>query len=693
MRAWRTSPNTAQEDTLFDYGDRLASGQMPPPRDALEAMAARVHQTLRSQAPVPQRMPESLKAALWEEIMRSVTHTAQTPVNRLATTRHAASSRMVTLPPDISTRPAPNRMWTWAGHIALALVVLLAGAGALRGIGRIGAPGEPTVTPAFAIQAATPVPSTSATGERLVATPGAQTTCDLHGDIPLIPDLTESKPPVAMTSLYVVQHDQTRADPRGDLLLACADQEPVVLARNIVSAWPGPWPGTVALMTLPPGTNELSDARRAYLNIRSGAMITFGPDKEGTRISQAGVHGSPWVIGPSATDPGNVAVADLRTMDVRDLTELAGATIPAKGAIMTADPATDGTMALAFPASDPTAAPGNLLLLGASFAEARWINLPNLTGEVSELSLSPDGGYAAIVSLLDEEAGPITYRLMVISTADGSVVAESRETSFAPVPFAWIRGGHAIAYVDGAQLLAQPLDPPGAPATIFTAPSPLNGLQTTRDANVLVSATRRDHGSDAPPSQKDRDVVYAINVETGAVHEFPGIDASASVSWNRRAGALVMYQWDDTYPDTATYQVFDPVTGDQIGTITDAPSVQVEPRKLSTLGRNSVALSDDGKVEVIAFGTQHIYAFVAGPTGMTMRKVTSPQGMLSEMFLTANVFVSPSGTHLSLNGEEDEGRTRYLISLNDPQANWIAIPNIVVGEGSRGLITFVAASR
>jgi hypothetical protein len=217
-------------------------------------------------------------------------------------------------------------------------------------------------------------------------------------------------------------------------------------------------------------------------------------------------------------------------------------------------------------------------------------------------------------------------------------------------------------------------------------------LQTTWDPNVVVAATYRDHGSDAAPDQLAKDAVYAVNVETGASNEFLGIDASASVSWITDAGALVMYDWDDERPDRVSYRVIDPVTGNRIDTLEDAPTVQPAERTLPTLGPNSVAVSADGGIEVIALGTQSIYAFVSGSDGLTMRPIDSPEGLLAEMFLTANVFLSPDGSLLSLNGEEDEGRTRYVSAVANSGESWIGLPNNVPGEPGSGLITFVTGA-
>jgi hypothetical protein len=193
---------------------------------------------------------------------------------------------------------------------------------------------------------------------------------------------------------------------------------------------------------------------------------------------------------------------------------------------------------------------------------------------------------------------------------------------------------------------------------------------------------------DTPRLRTDIDMVYSVDLETGQSQEFAGMNASATIGWIHDAGALVMYEWEDTIPETTDYRVFDPVTGEQLGTIEDAPSSQVSARTLPTVGRNSISVSSDGSVEIIALGTQHIYAFVAGDNGMVMQRIESPEGLLSNIFLAGNVYVSPDGSMLALNGEEDEGRVHYLIVLDDPDAKWQSYMPETVGERGRNLLNF-----
>ncbi|MGH2558127.1 MAG: hypothetical protein ACRDJH_03610 [Thermomicrobiales bacterium] len=694
------------EDALFSYGDRIASGQAPPPRDALEATALRVHRALRVSAASPAAMPASLKATIWEDIMRSTTSAAKpAPSNPWGSMPNGDSPRSRIIPRHPTRLPYRRMMWTGAANVALVLLVVLVGIATwmtASDFGSSGDDGDTATVPAVALQ-----PSTPAAGEAPavvsspVTTADALTDCDLGGDIPIITDLAEDESPITTTSLYVVQYDRTSVDPRGDLKLGCEGEESVVLAENVVSVWQGPWPGTVSVQILPPGTDDLASSKPSYVSIVTGEMVTFGQSANQIHVSHADENGSPWVIGPSADDPTSLVIADLRTMEVRPFSEVAGGSAPADATVIVSKPADDGTLTVGFVhpyAANGTGgtlmtdldAPGDLLLLGSSFDDATWLTVPESLPRISAISLSPDGSHAAVVSLGEGDVVAESYRYGVIDTSDGVEIAASAEIERMDNPFvAWIQDGSAVAYLAGSTLQTLSIDGSGEPETVFEADDQLYTLQTAWDPNVVVAATHMDHGSDARADQTARDVVYSVNVETGTVHEFAGMDVSTWAGWISDAGALVMFQWDDADAETLAYQVFDPVSGDQIGEIADAPTVRVSPRTLPTIGPKSISVSEDGHVEVIALGTQHIYSFTAGADGLAMERVASPDGLLSEAFLTANVFLSPDGAMLSLKGEEDEGRVRYLLSLDDPEAEWLAIPNNVVGEGGRGLITFV----
>jgi hypothetical protein len=680
------------EDAFFDYTDRMAAGEHPAPGNDLEATATRVQQALRANQPESPAMPRHLKQSLWKDIMHTTTYNlaSGTPSTRIP----GASS----LPTRKSfPRAFPRMMWTGTANVALAVLIVAALFGAWRGLQDPGGPSELATLPAALMQESTPEMEDAA------GTP--VTSCDLSGNIPLVPDMTSDEPPFAMTSLSVVHADPMSGDPRGVLTLGCPGEASVVLAENVVAAWAGPWPGIVGVYILPPDVEDPAAATPAFVEVRTGTTVRFSLGSEEVTLGLVVTEGSPWVIGESAEDPESLVVADLRTMEIRPLVEVmsvdTGVVISADVSLLVSTPADDGTVAIGFrhPYSEDIDSgtlrqapdtPGNLMILGDSFDDVSWIDVPNSLPRASAVSLSPEGSYAAITSMGEGDIASESYRYGLIDLADGSLVGQSGEIPYLDNPLAvWVQEGSTIAYLDGSRLETLAVDGGGQPAVAFEADSQLYSLKTTWNAAVVVASTHRDHGGDAPATQTAQDMVYSIDISTGAVHEFTGLDASATVGWVTDAGALVMYSWEDTNPEATTYAVFDPITGDQIGEIVDAPPAQVSERTRPTLGLHSVSISADGTVEVIALGTQHIYSFTLYDSGLTMSRIESPEGLLAESFLTATVFLSPDGSLLSLTGDEDEGRTRYMIPLDTPEAGWTGFPNNVPGERGEGLITFV----
>jgi hypothetical protein len=683
------------EDALFDYGDLIAGGRMLPPSNELEATLLRVQSALGGSHPGSPAMPHSLKQSIWENIMNEATRPG-TPVPTDVWGPWSRNGAPPASPaPGQSARlPTPRMVGTIAAHAVLALLIIFVGFAAWRGIGGYrpsGGDGNPPTVSAVAMQAATPESSETA---EVVASPVAPeetlTGCGLSGDIPIVPQLAEGESPLGTTALYLTRNDSTSIeDRRGTLTIGCEGEKRAVLAENVTSAGPGPWPGVVQVSVLPPENDDMLDQSLSYVDIATGAKIeisgNYAYSKQGYLRHEGG---NPWIIGPSSDDPATTLIADLRTMEVRPFSEVAGVRITENSTIIVSTPADDGTIAIGSLHTNDGPLPGDLLLLGDSFDDVRWISVPDTLSEITGVSLSPDGQYAAVLSMGEDGMMAMSYRYSLISTSDGAEIAVSEEIERMDDPFvAWVQDGGAIAYLAGSSLQTLAVDGSGLPETVFEAESQLTTLQSTWDSNVVVARTRSDRGADPQSGQTAQDVVYAVNVTTGDVQEFPGIDASASVGWITEAGALVMFQWTDQPFEPVTYTVFDPVTGSQIGEIVDAPSTQVPERMLPTIGAKSVSVSRDGRVEVIALGTQHIYAFTAGSDGLTMQRVESPPGLLSEVFLTASVFLSPDGSMLSLTGEEDEGRTRYLISLDDPNAEWLEIPTTVV-DSDPGYVTF-----
>lgn len=683
----RSTPFTeSEEDALFAFGDAISGGRRAEPRSELEAVALRVHRALRMPAPQQSTMPRALKADIWEEIMQSTA----------STTLGAAPGRR-TMEPVARHRPLatlPRNAWMAAANLGLVLLIALAGFAAWRAAGD----GErPISNPGIALQASTPDAATLTPA----ASGSALSDCDLRGDIPIIPEIAEGQTLPDATYLALVQVDRMKINnPRADLVLGCADEERVLLAENVVTAGPGPWPGVVSLSILPPASDDLATSEQAYLDLATGAMFVAHIARDEARATVGQVDGSPWLIAAAASDPDVLLITDLRSMESRPFSEVAGVDAPADAPFFLSSPSGVGAIAIGFAHPyegnalggtllSELDAPGDLLLLGDSFADARWLSLPESLPRIGAVSLSPDGAYAAVTSLGEGDVIADSYTYALLDLAGGEVIAASTEIPYDASPFVvWVGGGDAIAYLAGSTVQTLSIAGDGGAESVFDAGSQLSRLQTTWDPNVVVAATAIDRGSDAgePTGQ---DMVYSVNVATGETHEFAGVDASGVVGWITDAGALVMYEWSDTIVDQTTYQVYDPVTGDLIGTIADAPSAQHFDRMRPTLGIRSVGVSADGSVEVIAFGTSQIFAFVRGAEGLQMQRVASPDGMLSSGFLTADLIVSPDGSQLALFGQEDEGRTRYITSLIDPDAGWTVIENTIVAESGSGPVNFV----
>ncbi|MCC6944194.1 MAG: hypothetical protein IT335_06430, partial [Thermomicrobiales bacterium] len=531
--------------------------------------------------------------------------------------------------------------------------------------------------------------------------PGAAitTNCDLTGDIPIVTQLSPGDSPLTQTALYLVQADQGGTDPRGTLTVECEGEDRIVLAENVISAWQGPWPGIASFAVLPPEVDDPAQQQSGFIDVATGRTLLFGPGGQSEMVSDRfSADGSPWVAGPSVDDPATALLADLRTFEARSFADVIGMPLPG-APLLVSNPADDGTLAIGFARTGSIDArggvytsdvegPDGVLVLGASFDDIDWISSPETLPFISPLAVSPDGSMLAAVSSGEGDTLS-SYTFGLIDLSNGEVTAASEAVPYTGTPrILWVEDGASAVYLSGSTLQKLDVAGPGGPTTVFDAGEQLESVRKTWSPNVVVVEERQDHGSDATADQTAQDIVYSVDLATGETQEFAGIDVSGMIGWLPDSGALVMYEWLDTAAELATYAVFDPVSGERIGEIKDAPSFQFEVQSRSiVIGRDSVSISANGHVEVASLGTQHIYLFAVDGDTMSMRQVPSPEGLLSEIALTANVYLSPDGSQLSLTGEGDEGRTRYLIDLTDPDSGWIEIPSS--GVGGPGPIGFM----
>ncbi|MBX3071232.1 MAG: hypothetical protein KF883_12085 [Thermomicrobiales bacterium] len=687
------------EDAFFDFGDRVAFGEGQAPRTELEETFMRIQDAFRQ--PVAASAPtRSRKDTIWASVMAAPA-TAALPASGPATERSWSRP----LPPGREN--SKRGRWSFsqfAANATLALLIALVGFVSWKGLyGGTGSnqPGEASTIPAAALQIASPP---AATPEGSVADIPAITSCDLSGDIPIVTQLSEGTSPLPQTAIYLTQHDSTGVDRRGTLSIGCADEERTALAEDVVSVSGGPWPGIVSIAVVPP--DDLNKWQLGYVDVATGQTLIFAPsDGFEYRTDSFRVDGSPWVAGRSLDDPSVVLLADLRTFETRPIADVLG--MPLSGVpLIISEPSDEGTLAIGFAhrgsfGADGSVylsdvggaeAPDSILVLGASFDDTEVITSPPSLPFSSPLGVSPDGSALAVVSAAETEEDnyPESYTYGVISLPNGGVIATSDviPSASSPTPaILWVQSGASAVYLAGTTVQKLEVGGSGSPETVLDAGENLTSVKTTWNPDVIVAIGREDHGSDADPDQTAEDVIYSIDLVTGQTHEFPGMDASSVVTWITTAGALVMFEWQDTPPDLTTYTVFDPVSGMQIGEIPDGPSQQSEPGQRVVIGPDSVSASADGRVEVMSLGTQHIYVFTVENDVMSMTHLPAPEGLLSEIPLIANVYLSPDGSQLSLTGEGDEGRTRYLIDLTDPDSGWIEIPSS--GVGGPGPIGFM----
>jgi hypothetical protein len=331
--------------------------------------------------------------------------------------------------------------------------------------------------------------------------------------------------------------------------------------------------------------------------------------------------------------------------------------------------------------------PGTLLVLNGSFDNAHWIDIPGDLSMTRGMRLSPDGQFLALKSNDGEASfdGTITYT--IIRTSDGKDLGRSEGVQYFDSEMTWIQDGHAIAYTNNQSLMTLAAEEDAQPATMLEASDDLRNLRTTYDPNVVtVRAIQPEEVATETPDAV-RSVMYAVNTVSGESIEFEGWDVRDSYGWELPPTHYLVLS-DDRMQDTGpvTYRVVDVLTGEEVGTIDDVPVSEGEG--LSGMGRHTLAISDDGATEVIGFGSAYLYLVRSTFDGAEVRQLTSPPGLPESVNGPTDLFVSPSGSFVTLTVDGDESRTRWLLPLDGATDEWIEVPNTVPGSDP-GYIYFV----
>ncbi|MDQ3653600.1 MAG: hypothetical protein M3457_00790 [Chloroflexota bacterium] len=698
---WADAPSSAA-DALDALLNEIAQGNgSPNPRsghghqrpdvrtdtggaDALHAATRAFHRRVEA---AQHRDPGSaaLDPHLWEQIMTSTTQQARNAQGGLW--RDATRNTLSPGIPGHSRNHAPPRRpaqrWAPVANATLALLILLAGFGIWRvydGLNGSGPADPEPVTPGIAMQPATPeateIPAVEAPP---AAAPAPISACDFSRDIPIFPGVDQS--PVDGTALLVTTD--------GELVLTCLE-EPigVVLAYRVHQASPMHWPGTVFTLS---GGGDPVEQTPSVVNIMTGESIEIGIQPESMQYQLQYDTATPWLVAPAEENPSDWAITDLRTMESRLLSAYAASSIPPGMGVMTSANA-DGMIAIGPQTRNGVEGngallegvdlPGSVLVLDGSLDAPRWIGLPDDLPPYREMSLAPDGKHLALRSTEREfEPESDTY-YSVIGTDDGGEVARSDvfSTLDPTLGMQWVQDGEALVYIQNTSLMVLSTEGSGEPVALLEGTDGLGQLRPTYDPAVVTvrSSTAEEVATETPDAVDHH--ISSVNTVTGEVIEIDGFDASDNVGWYLPPSRfMVMHDALTAEPDTATYNVIDPVSGEVIGQIADVPQPMLAGHP--GLGRRATAASENGGVEVIGFGSVELYLMHVVDDEPVVRQLASPPGLPAEVNGAVDLFLSPDGSMLSLTMEGDESRTRWLLPLDGEEDDWIEVPSTVPGEG------------
>jgi hypothetical protein len=599
---------------------------------------------------------------LWEQIMASTSP----PAARVARTHGAVSRSSRSVATPVSRRPLPrlvSHSWQAFGNATLALLVILAGFGLWRVYDDFngGTPQPEATVPGLAMQPGPPDGNGVSVGTP-AATPTPTFACDLSADIPIFPDVDTS--PIDGAALLLTT--------AGDLILTCPEEpEPIVLATGLALVGPAGWPGIVGTST---GLPEDGAFQLAFIDIATGESIDVGFSERMHQYTSIGTFESPWLVRPSADDPAQWAITDFRTMQSRLLSDLVGSDLPDESYVL-ASASASGALAIAHrpwissnsdemnaqAATPDRGRSAGILIVDGSFADRRWIPLPDDLPLVWSLTLSPDGAHVALQGL--------TF-ISLLRTSDGHEIGRVDGTfgTESDGGMTWVQDGRALAWMSGRSLLTLATGGDGTPVTVWEGDADLASLRPTYDPDVVLVTRTSDHM--APGQSHSR--IFSVNTVTGEVIEIEGVH----VSDNREPVARFLVTGDAaihaTNGETASFRVVDAVTGEIVGEIADVTITQ-NPLGPDT-GLRSVASTHDGSVKVVGFDASHIYVIQMAQDGVEIRRLPALDVAVDTYVDSMPIRLSDDGTMLSLTIDGDESGTRYLLDLTDPDSQWVAVP-------------------
>jgi hypothetical protein len=688
------SRNRPEARTDHDHGNA--------PAGSLAVTAASFHSRIET------AQSRNLRAAdpdptLWETIMlKSSSSSTAIPAASIGNpwTADPASTSGVNRRPSQPKRhrkPVVRRQQTWniIASVALVATILLFGFGVWRYYGGPSLPGgssEPPAMPGVAMQPSALQSTPNATEQTGIAvpqsTPQPTTACDFGADIPMFRDVESS--PIDQTSVVL--------SPAGDLVLTCPEEpEDMTLATGVASAAPGGWPGIVVFNY---DAETPQEQKPAVINLLNGEIIPVGRDPEAARLSYYQPSQSPWLVYADADDPSVWKIADLRTMESR-LFEAYGKPLSGDpNLVMVTANGDAGTLLVAQRTSSDDGTvigDGELLVIDGSLDNGRWLSLPADLPPIVEIEPSPNGKFVALKgSPTDTDPSGValpgtTATYAILDARNGSEISRSEAIEDYDTNMQWVQDGAALVYTQNTALMRLPAHPGVEPEALIEGSQQfmLEGLSVDPDVVLASVEPTEEHATVVPMGEEIQ--LYAVNTRTGDSTAVQGRDISNNVGWwEPPTRFLVMYEPEIAPEGPLTYPVVDAITGESVGAIEDVPqrNMGIPGVFYPDLGWRSVVGASDGNIEIIAFDTQHIYLMEMVNGTSEVRQISSPPGLLGEVDLTASMFLSPDGSMLSLTGDGDESRTRWLLSLDGEPDEWVEVPLTEPGEDP-GYILFV----
>lgn len=674
-----STPHSPDERDLLDFADAVSAGENPQPTNDLERTFLHVQTAMQGESGA---IPPNLKQSTWENVMSTLALAPERPVSNRTRRQQGSTS-----PPRMAAR---RRMqWTPMASVAAAVLVVLASVGIWTA-----ATYESPNPPPEARQVAgiAPVP-----GEALqLATPAPKYACDFSQDMPILP--ADEQLPIDGTFLVWQEG--------GDLTLHC-DEEPenIVLASGINQAGPVEnIPGIATVFMLEEGATDLSTGYSVFINVTNGESFTTGNvtvDRGFFQQSWGDYRSGPFLF--VHNEYGFLVILDTRSMSALPVGELFGEGAPQSFNLLGALSDDESTMALMLgnqeaansgvhpmPAmrGTETSAEGDILLLDVNTGEISWLTLPIVeTERLTGVHLSPDASMLAVTIAPDtEDMMSAKARVMIVSTQDGTVLAESDTFASFDVEALWTDSGLVVQAAQDILLIPTNGSETSVLYSQEGSNSTVDGLKRTLDPNVLVVTSVLCEGE---CTLADSNVgVVTINLSSGETERYLGQNI-AYLDWADTVNLLLMSDPSVVSPDTTTYTVVDPVSGETVAEFDDVPGIGMIDRQMPLIGAKSISVSADGQTRIVAIGMQYIFELKSDGTQHSARLLPVPDRWVEvgSSNPTTSVFLSPGGKSLSAMSQNDEARTRFMLDLTDPDAKWLTVETTTPGGG--GYILFV----